>query len=296
MANQHAQPMENAPVPVIKSGDKTICKDAKDFDLICKKLLGQKEPGEYEGLKMYIVKKCGMFHMQEKVYEVIGHVCEVAYRKATVEGGWQVDNHIAYLYRVAKNKIYKELKAKKKAFHEFGEEYDDYGNEKDVNGAWENQEIIQKSMKLLKKKYPNDFLIIQAMYGGYEKNEELAKVVGRTNDAAFRKAKDRAKDRLKEAVLDVMGRGPDRFRMMNDKTYEFKYISNKNIFITDFNIYIPNKNKKQGQDIIIAINQELESIHDRYVKFIRSIFEDVLEMDEEGHNFTVKPEWLKAAA
>lgn len=287
MSNQHAAPMENTNVPVIMCGKSgVICMDHMGFGLFCGMLYGDRNPNVYADLREYIEQTIRKYKVEVNVREIIGHMCEMALKKATANGGWQVDNHMAYLTTVARNKIAKEYEYMRSHSHrEIGicEEFLISG---DVYTRSETKEIIQKSIRILEKIYPRDFLIIQAMLVGNYENDTLSRHLGLDNDAKLRKAKQRAQDRMKEVVLDVMGRGPDGFRMQDNIK---RYKTNEWV---ELNIKINNN--------CATRNFRSEMIIEKYYRLINFIFHgnSMQGTDDmkNGNGFRTSTEWMKDAA
>jgi DNA-directed RNA polymerase specialized sigma24 family protein len=226
MSKKLTTPLENGDNPYIKcSTEGVICMDRKGFDLFCGKLYGDRNPDEYRGLRENIKRVIRDYDMEVDVKEIIGHICEVALCMATSKEGWYVDNHIAYLTTVARNRV---IKMKKyhathrctdiELCHEFMAPGDAFKSSED-------SEIIEKSLEILKKRHRNDYLFIEGLKMGHFKNEDLARHLNRENDAKFRKAKQRALDRMREIVLEVMSRGPDGIGMpiKADKLYHIPF-------------------------------------------------------------------------
>jgi hypothetical protein len=279
--------MENGTNPYIKCGmNGVICMDRKGFDLFCGKLYGDRNPDVYRGLRNNIEKVIRDYHMEIDVKEIIGHICEMALCMATSKEGWYVDNHIAYLTTVARNRIFKLKKYNTSRNYTDIHLCEEFMAPGDAYKASENREIIQKSLEILKRRYHNDFLFIEGLKMGHYDNNELARYLGRENDAKFRKAKQRALDRMREVVLDVMGRGPDGFRMLSkNNSYQTDILMKNNL---TFNI------KYVTRDIQFEENNEKSS------KLINFIFNGIsmpdIQRTMKRISFRINALWLKDAA
>ncbi|NDC77296.1 MAG: sigma-70 family RNA polymerase sigma factor [Chitinophagia bacterium] len=287
MPNKHAVPMENVPAPFIKCGKSgVICMDHLGFEWFCERLYGDKNPDLYDALRRYIERTCRKFQVEVEVREIIGHMCEMALQKATAKGGWHVDNHIAYLMTVAKNKINKSWEYFKTHNHKEIDICEEFLFTGDVFKGFEIREIVQKSIKILEKRHPNDLCFILAFQEGYYENDVLSRHLGLENDAKFRKAKQRAKDRMREVVLDVMGRGP----------YSFRMLSKNNSYHTD----ILMKNNLTLNMKYVTRNIQFKENNEKSSKLINFIFNGIsmpdIQLTMKRISFRMNVLWLKGAA
>jgi len=330
MYNEHTAPMENAPVPYIKCGKHdVVCQNLKGFTRFCDKLFSNKKDGVYDGLKAFIRKLCDEPKGGDRTSSVISHVCEMAYRMAIQKGGWEVDNHIAYLSTVAFHKMIKDHKYIKTHSHKEVDDLDWIPMPGNGHNRSELKDIIHKGIEILQRLYPDDARIIEGMYKGYDNdNDALAEFVDRENDQAFRTAKTRAKARMRRILLDLMGRGPDRpgdgpgnvlfnlitFNNINDfrysnfikpMDYEWnKLKSNNYVLFSSHNITFKathyhsfhNNNYKA----IRSSAHGSSNANDRYTRLMTCIFDEMPLRDSDrqmiGRFFRTNPEWLKAAA
>lgn len=333
MSKKLSTPMEHGTNPYIKCGtDGVICQNLKDFILFCQRLFGEKDPHEYSDLKKFVEGRCKDFGGDDLVFAVISHVALMAYLKATKKGGWETKkNHRAYLMTIAKNEIKRVCMDRMKHNH----------NELDgrewipmAGNAYERSEmveIIRKAIKKLRRSYPADALIIDAMYLGYDKdNDALAEYVGRKNDEAFRTAKTRAKTRMRLILLEMLGRGPDGpgsgpgnvklnssnyYRNINESLrstriieIDYEFIECKYEKLSKCFSLKPDTRKyeRNNKSYIHDENTSGSSIyglnisHERCIGFMKSIFEEISNGDFErllkGHGFRKNLEWLKDAA
>lgn len=217
MSNNHTSPKENGAFHYIKcSKYGVICLDKKGFDLFCEMLYGDRNPGKYEALRTRIKGIIREYRLEVDVKEIIGHLCEMASRMATSKEGWYVDNHISYLTTVAKNRVGKLKKNRTSHSNKVIDLRGEFMASGDAFKSYEEREIIEKSLRILMKLSTRDFLFIEGMKIGHYENDALARYLNMENDAKFRKAKQRAMERMKKVVLDVMGRRPDGFGMAPD--------------------------------------------------------------------------------
>jgi hypothetical protein len=287
MSNKHAEPMENATPPLIKCGKSgVICEDRMGFDSFCESLYGDKNPHVYRGWREALRDMCKKYKVDVDLREIIGHVCEMALQKATAKGGWHVDNHIAYLMTVAKNKIKKAWEYSKTHDHKDIDICGDFLFTGDVFKGFEIREIVQKSIKIFEKRHPNDLCFILAFQEGYYENDVLSRYLGLENDAKFRKAKQRAKDRMRAVVLDVMGRGPDGFHMLSaHNSFHPDILMNKNL-----TLHVK----------YVTRNIQIEVYNEKSSKLINFIFKGISmpnnELTMNRISFRKDALWLKGAA